>query len=239
MPHRGCLSQRGQPLSAQGRSLGAHKSVFVYSFRRACASRLGAHTSVLVHSFRCACASRLGAHRSVCAFIQGRMRLSPPCSYISARSFIQGRMRLSPPCSYISARSFIQACMHLEATCARSCAGTWKGLGPLSRSSHLREKTELPLLQAAAERCSVSPCPPTASRHHHFQPRSLQQPPNRFLLPPVLPFPISFSNFSKLVTNLFFLNKIWLCYRSAQKSANGFLSRSGQTHLITGIRDPP
>ena len=55
----------------------------------------------------------------------------------------------------------------------------------------------------------------------------------------MLPFPISFSNFSKLVTNLFFLNKIWLCYRSAQKSANGFLSRSGQIHLLTGIRDPP
>lgn len=81
-----------------------------------------------------------------------------------------------------------------------------------------REDGELSLLQAAE--C----CPATTSRHHHLQPRSLQQPPNRFLLPPMLPFPISFSNFSKLVTNLFFLNKIWLRYRSAQKSANGFLS---------------
>ena len=81
-----------------------------------------------------------------------------------------------------------------------------------------REDGELSLLQAAE--C----CPATTSRHHHLQPRSLQQPPNRFLLPPMLPLPTSFSSFSKLVTNLFFLNKIWLHYRSAQKSANGFLS---------------
>lgn len=81
----------------------------------------------------------------------------------------------------------------------------------------------------------LTACPSTTSRHHHFQPKSRQQPPDHFLLPPMLPFPISFSNFSRLVTNLFFLNKIWLCYRFAQKSANGFLSRSGQIHRLTGI----